>query len=183
MKHKMTIAAFAAATSMMLATFSPVSAQHMDNDDDAAAWSCPAFPGQGMMAPGMMGPRMMMNPGMMRMMQQGMMGPGMMGYGPMMGQGMMGPGMMQQGMMGQGRGGMRGGMMQIQPSLDLTTADVETMLNSHMAWRGVEDYAVGSVSRENDYVIAVEIVDADDEVVRRYEVNRQTGAVRPAREQ
>jgi hypothetical protein len=157
----------------------------------------PAAPGPYMMGPGygpgMMGQGYMMGPNMM----YGQMGPGMMGPGYMMGPGMMGPGMMGQGMMGygmgpymMGRGGMMGygpgygpmgpGMMgRAAPSLDLSVADVKNNLERWLSFRGNPNLKVGKVQEKDKNTITAEIVTKENSLVRRYEIDRSTGFMRP----
>ena len=92
-----------------------------------------------------------------------------------MGQGMMGQGM-GPGMMGQGMGP---GAMQLL-ARDLETSDVERMMNSWLAWQRNPNLKLGKVEAKDEYIIAAEIVTKDGSLVRRYEVNRQTGWMRPA---
>jgi len=88
-----------------------------------------------------------------------------------MGQGMMGPGMTGQGM---GPGAM-------QPlARDLETPDVERMMNSWLAWQRNPNLKLGKIEAKDDYLIVAEIVTKDGSLVQRYEVNRQTGWMRPA---
>lgn len=147
---------------------------------------CPMM-GQGMMGQGH-GPGMMMGPGMMGpgMMGQGY-GPGMMGQGPGMmmqpGYGM-GPGMMMGpgyggGMMGPGYG--PGYQQQAPRDLDLTTDDVRSRLEGMIAWHGNDNVKVGDVEQADDGTIVADIVTKDGSLVRRFQVDRSTGAMRPVR--
>ncbi|PJK29036.1 hypothetical protein [Minwuia thermotolerans] len=150
------------------------------------------WPGRG--GPGMMGqgmnPGMMsqgMNPGMMQgpcpMGGQGMMqGHGMMqGRGMMQGQGMMGG----HGMMGgQGSGMMGSGMMGAAGMAalrqDLTVDEVRHILGHHIEWQGNPNLKLGTVEETDEDTITAEIVTRDDSLVRRLEINRHTGQMRPA---
>lgn len=130
-----------------------------------------------------------MGPGMGR--GYGMMGPGMM-YGPGQGYGMgtppchMGPGMMYGpgpwGGRGMGRGyGMMGPGMMYGPSVpdrQVTAEDVRAMLERRLEWRGNPNLKVGKVEAQDDRIVA-EIVTQDDSLVRRFEVDPQTGRWMP----
>ena len=128
-------------------------------------------PGYGMgygMGPGMMGygmgPGMMMGPG------YGM-GPGMMGYG-------MGPGMMMgQGMMGYGMG--PGMMGRVAPVEELSVNDVKTNFERWLTWMNNPNLKLGKVKEKDKDTITAEIVTKDNSLVRRFEINRETGFVRP----
>ncbi|MEX0696256.1 MAG: hypothetical protein WD099_01805 [Dongiaceae bacterium] len=111
------------------------------------------------------------------MMGSGMMGPGMMGSG-MMGSGMMGPGMGGQGMTGPGMQGDLG--LHVVPSKDLSTDDVRHFLEHRLAVQGNERLKVGEVKEADDDTILADIVTVDDSLVRRWAVDRHTGAMRPA---
>ena len=136
------------------------------------------------MGPGMMGygmPHGMRGYGMPHgMMGQGRMGPGMMGQGRM-GPGMMmdpdnmGPGSMGPGMMGHGMGR---GTMQALPR-DLTPEQVRHMFEHHVEMGGNPNLKVGDVAESGEDSITAEIVTQDGSLVRRFEVNRHTGAMRP----
>lgn len=136
-----------------------------------------------MMQPGYGG--QMMNPGMMGPGQGMMMGPGMMGQGRgmgMMGQGpgtMMQPGyggqMMGPGMMGPGSG------VQAPGDLNLSAEDVRNRLEAMIAWHGNENLKVGEVQEADENTITGDIVTQDGSLVRRFQVDRGTGAMRPAR--
>jgi hypothetical protein len=85
------------------------------------------------------------------------MGPGMMqGYG-------MGPGMMQ-------GYGTPGGF-----SKDLSTDDVRTMLERHLAMMGNKRLKVGDVKENDKNTIVADIVTADGSLVDRVAVNRHSG--------
>jgi hypothetical protein len=149
--------------------------------------------GQGQMGQGqgpMMGQDGMMGQGQMgqgqglMMGQGGMMGQGQMGQGqgPMMGQG----GMMGQGQMGQGQGPMmgQGGMMgqgAFAPlAEDLSVAGVTHIMEHQVAMRQNPNLKVGEVTEVDDDTITADVVTQDGSLVRRYMVDRHTGAMRPA---
>lgn len=151
---------------------------------ESAAAHEPAGPG--MMGPGMMGP--------------GMMGPGMMGGGPAgagpmgppwmmpyacpgmgagwgMGGQAMGPGMMHHGWgagAGPGRGPSGWGMM---PPLrrDLSADDVRHMLGHRLSWMWADRYKLGEVAERDADTITAEILDAEDKLVQRLEIDRHSG--------
>jgi len=125
----------------------------------------------------------------------GMMGPGsgsgygwcpddMMGHG-MMGQGMgpgmmMGHGMMGQGMMGQGMGPGMMGQGQMQPLReDLSVADVRHMMEHRLTWQGNPDHKLGKIEEKDSDTIIAEVVTKDGSPIRKFEVNRHTGSMRP----
>jgi hypothetical protein len=123
-----------------------------------------------------------MGPGMMG---QGT-GPGMMGQGMgpgMMGQGMMGPGMMGQGMgpgmMGPGYGMMAPGMMQ-PLAQDLSTTDVQHMLEHQLTWQQNPNLKIGKVEETDKDTINAEITTQDGSLVQKLVVDRHTGRVQPA---
>lgn len=74
---------------------------------------------------------------------------------------------------------MNSGMMQ-PLARDMTVSDVKRMMNSWLAWQGNSNLKLGKVETKDEYVIAAEIVTTDGSLVQRYEVNRQTGWMRPA---
>jgi len=169
MKTKNRLAVVTAAAALALGTTVFALAQDTagaQQDQGAAtsanSWPCP-------MDQNMMGQRMGEN----------MMGRGMnwgttrqdMNSGMMMGQNMM-----NQNMMGQGMGS---GMMQ-PLARDMTVSDVKRMMNSWLAWQGNSNLKLGKVETKDEYIIAAEIVTTDGSLVQRYEVNRQTGWMRPA---
>ena len=133
----------------------------------------PGYGGQ-MMGRGMMGPGqgMMMEPGMMG---QGR-GMGMMGQGPGM---MMQPGdrgqMMGPGMMGPGGGA------QAPDDLNLSADDVRNRMEAMIAWHGNENLKVGDVQETDEDTITGDIVTQDGSLVRRFQVDRNTGMMQPAR--
>jgi len=145
----------------------------------------PGIMGQGM-GPGMMGPGMGgqgMSPGMMEpgTMGQGM-GPGMMSPG--MGPGMMGPGM-GPAMMAPGMGPRVGGWSglegrRVMPTMQLSTDDVRTFFERHLAALGNERLKVGNVEAMDDDTITAEVVTVDDSLVESFEVDRHTGLISPA---
>lgn len=123
------------------------------------------------MGPEMMGGQgpsgMMMDPQMMaRMMQMhGMMGGGM-GSGMMAGH----PGMMGLGPCGMMAGGDK----------DLSAEQVKDILQGQIAWMGNERLKVGAVQMKDEDTYVAEIVTVDDSLVQTLEVDRKTGAMRPA---
>ena len=84
-------------------------------------------------------------------------------YGCGMGPGMMGP-----------------GMMQPLPD-DLSAAQVKHMLAHRLAWQGNPNVKVGSVQEKDDDTIVAEIVTQDGSLVQKFDVDRHTGWMRPAR--
>ncbi len=105
-------------------------------------------------------------------MGQGMMGQRMMGHG-MMGHGMMGHGMIGHGMMGQGPG------MRVLPSQHLSVDDVRHFLEHRLARRGNKRLKLGEVTQTDDDTIVADVVTVDDSLVRRMQVDRHTGLMRP----
>jgi len=100
------------------------------------------------------------------------------GYG-MMGQG---HGMMGQGhdMMSRGfRHGFKGDCDQegktAARNLDLSVADVKTLLEGRLIRRGNDRLKVGKVEQKDDNTIVAEIVTVDNSLVDRYEIDRKTG--------
>jgi len=174
----------------ILAACGPAVAQQ--NNSDTQTQTAPAAPGpygQGPygMHPGMgYGPGYGMGPGMMYGQGYGM-GPGMMygrGYG-MMGYGM-GPGMMGRGMMGYGMGpgmmgyGMGPGMMgRAAPAENLTKKDVKANLERWLSWMNNPNLKVGKIQEKDKNTITAEIVTKDNSLVRRFEIDRATGFMRP----
>ncbi len=121
--------------------------------------------------PGMMGGQMPMMGGYGMMGQMPMMsGCGMMGQMPMMGSGMMGGQMPM--MDGWGR-------MQILRR-DLKADEVKHMMEHRLVWTGNQDIKLGKVTEKDGDTIEVEIVNKDDKVVQKFEVDRHTGWVQPA---
>jgi len=107
------------------------------------------------------------------------------GYGMMgQGHGMMGQG---HGMMGQGhdmmsrgfRHGFKGDCDQegktAARNLDLSVADVKTLLEGRLIRRGNDRLKVGKVEQKDDNTIVAEIVTVDNSLVDRYEIDRKTG--------
>lgn len=130
--------------------------------------------GQGYGHGGMMGYRHrgMMGPGQSCGMS-GMMGPGMMGSG-MMGPGMMGPG----GKMG--HGGMMGHGGAAPLAEDLSVDQVRHMMEHRVAMMQNPNLKIGEVTANDDDTITADVVTQDDSLVRRFMVDRHTGAMRPA---
>ena len=91
-------------------------------------------------------------------------GYGMMGQMPMMG----GPGMM---------GGW--GRMQILRR-DLKADEVKHMMEHRLVWTGNQDIKLGKVTEKDGDSIEVEIVNKEDKVVQKFEVDRHTGWMQPA---
>ncbi len=121
--------------------------------------------------PGMMGGQMPMMGGYGMMGQMPMMsGCGMMGQMPMMGSGMMGGQMPMMG--GWGR-------MQILRR-DLKADEVKHMMEHRLVWTGNQDIKLGKVTEKDGDSIEVEIVNKDDKVVQKFEVDRHTGWMQPA---
>lgn len=112
------------------------------------------IPGQGMMGQGMM---------------QGIPGQGTQGQQFMPGQGMMGQGMMGQGMPGYGAAPL---------NRDLSVDDVRHMLGHRVEWHGGA-LQLGEVKALDDHVIVAEILDSDGKTVRRFQIDRHTGAMYP----
>jgi hypothetical protein len=115
------------------------------------------------------------------MMGQGM-GPGMMGQG--MGPGMMAPGM-GPGMMAPGMGPRVGGWSglegrRVMPTMQLSTDDVRTFFERHLAALGNERLKIGNVEAMDDDTITAEVVTVDDSLVESFEVDRHTGLISPA---
>jgi len=84
--------------------------------------------------------------------------------------------------MGQGWGmgqGMGPGTIQHLAN-DLKTSDVERMMNSWLAWQRNPNLKLGKVRVKDKYVIIAEIITKDGSLVQGYEINRQTGWMRPA---
>lgn len=134
--------------------------------------------GYGMGGPGMMGYGMG-GPGMMGygMMGYGMGGPGMMGYG------MGGPGMMGRGMMGDGAYGPcpmagRGGYQPL--ARDLSIDDVRHMMQHRVERSGNPNLKLGEVAEHGEDAIAADVVTQDGSLVRRFVVDRHTGAMHPS---
>ena len=100
-------------------------------------------------------------------MSKGMMGQGMMGHG------MMHHGMMGHGMMGQGPG------MRVLPSQHLSIDDVRHFLEHRLARRGNKRLKLGEVTQTDDDTIVADVVTVDDSLVRRMQVDRHTGLMRP----
>ncbi|HMB77518.1 MAG TPA: hypothetical protein VKN76_14055 [Kiloniellaceae bacterium] len=142
-------------------------------------YDCP-YTGQMGSMMGQQGQMPMMGQGQGSMMGQGrgpMMDPqgqmpmmGQQGHMPMMGQGMMG-----QGMMGQSMGP---GMMQPLRQ-DLTTADVQHMLDHELAWQGNPNIKLGPVEETDDDTITADIVTQDGSLVQKLEIDRHTGSMHP----
>lgn len=107
----------------------------------------------------------MMDPQMMQRMMQ------------MRGMGMGGQGMGSQGMMGLGPCG----MMMGGGDKDLSAEQVKDILEGHIAWMGNERLKVGTVEAKDEDTYLAEIVTVDDSLVHTVAVDRNTGAMRPAK--
>jgi hypothetical protein len=62
---------------------------------------------------------------------------------------------------------------------DLTVAESRHMLAHHLAWQGNPNLRLGTVEDMNEDTITAEIVTQDGSLVRRFEIDRHTGAMRP----
>lgn len=172
----------------------PVQQAHMQGrqgmQGGAAGYGQPGYGAQGMPCPmmdrGMMGQRhgrgmmmqpgyggQMMDPGMMGSGQGIMMGPGVMGQDR--GMGMMGPSMMGPGMIGPG------GQAQAPNDLNLSADDVRNRMEAMIAWHGNENLKVGDVQETDEDTITGDVVTQDGSLVRRFQVDRNTGMMQPAR--
>ncbi len=80
-----------------------------------------------------------------------------------------------------GPGLMDGRHTGIQRDKPLTTAQVKAILEGQIAWRG-EDAKVGKVTEKDGDIITADVVKSNGELIRKIEVNRKTGAVRPTRD-
>lgn len=162
----------------------------VDPGPAAAAGSHGQAQGGGAMGQGKMGGGMMGGGPMSRGMsggRQGMMGrgQGMMGGGQgMMGQGTMGNMMkMMLGSMGQrimGRS-MRGQGMRVVPSLNVTVKDVRLFMEKRLELVGNKRLKVGPVKQVGERIITADIVTVDNSLVRRFEIDRNTGWVKKAK--
>ena len=104
-------------------------------------------------------------------------GYGMMGQMPMMG----GPGMMGGQMPMMGGPGMMGGWGRMQIlRRDLKADEVKHMMEHRLVWTGNQDIKLGKVTEKDGDSIEVEIVNKDDKVVQKFEVDRHTGWMQPA---
>lgn len=167
--------AFSAALAAALATVPSNALAHGSHDYDAR----PAEQGHGPM----MGHGRTMRQGHGPMMRQGH--GSMMGQGPMMQQGhgqMMGQGCGQ--MMGHGGRMGHGGMMGqggIAPlAEDLSVDQVRHMMEHRMAMMQNPNLKIGEVADKDDDTISADVVTQDGSLVRRYMIDRHTGAIRPA---
>ncbi|MHA1530184.1 MAG: hypothetical protein ACTSVG_14280 [Alphaproteobacteria bacterium] len=102
------------------------------------------------------------------------------GHGQMMGQGcgsMMGHG----GMMGQGNHGGMMGQGGIAPlAEDLSVDQVRHMMEHRVAMMQNPNLKLGEVADADDDTITADVVTQDGSLVRRFMVDRHTGAMRPA---
>ncbi len=104
-------------------------------------------------------------------------GYGMMGQMPMMG----GPGMIGGQMPMMGGPGMMGGWGRMQIlRRDLKADEVKHMMEHRLVWTGNQDIKLGKVTEKDGDTIEVEIVNKDDKVVQKFEVDRHTGWMQPA---
>jgi|TARA_R110000782_G_scaffold132359_2_gene224339 hypothetical protein len=104
-------------------------------------------------------------------------GYGMMGQMPMMG----GPGMIGGQMPMMGGPGMMGGWGRMQIlRRDLKADEVKHMMEHRLVWTGNQDIKLGKVTEKDGDSIEVEIVNKDDKVVQKFEVDRHTGWMQPA---
>jgi hypothetical protein len=99
---------------------------------------------------------------------------GKMGSGQGCGQG----GMMGRGMMGQGRGGMMG--MAAPLAEDLSIDGVRHIMEHRVAMMQNPNLKVGEIVEQDDDTITADVVTQDGSLVRRFMVDRHTGAMRPA---
>jgi hypothetical protein len=131
--------------------------------------------GPGMMAGenGMSGPEMRKRMQRMHGEMRGRMGQGMMGAPGMM------SGMMSGMMGGMGPIGMCP-MMMARDDKDLSAEQVRAILEGQIAWTGNKRLKVGAVEPRDDESYIADIVTVDDSLVQRVEVDRGTGAMRPA---
>ena len=134
----------------------------------------------GMMGPGMMGPGYGPGPGY----GYGP-GPGY-GYGPGYGPGFdpcpgfgMAPGMMGPGY-GMGPGMMTPSFGAAAPAKDLSADDVRAGMERSLAWHDNKRLKVGEVKEVDEDTIVADILTLDDSLVQRWQVDRHTGAMRPA---
>jgi hypothetical protein len=93
-------------------------------------------------------------------------------------QGMMGQGM-GPGMMGPGYGMMGPGLMQ-PLAQDLSTTDVQHMLEHQLTWQQNPNLKIGKVEETDKDTITAEITTQDGSLVQRLAVDRHTGRVQPA---
>ena len=104
-------------------------------------------------------------------------GYGMMGQMPMMG----GPGMIGGQMPMMGGPGMMGGWGRMQIlRRDLKADEVKHMMEHRLVWTGNQDIKLGKVTEKDGDSIEVEIVNKEDKVVQKFEVDRHTGWMQPA---
>jgi hypothetical protein len=137
----------------------------------------------------------MMGQGYGPMMGQGCGGMMGRGHGPMMGQhhgrmmghgNMMGYGHMDHGRMGQGWGPMMGqGRMMGQGAYaplaeDLSVDGVRHIMEHRVAMRQNPNLKVGEITEVDDDTITADVVTQEGSLVRRFMIDRHTGAMRPA---
>jgi len=106
-------------------------------------------------------------------------GPGARGY--MQGQG---PGMMQGNGYGYGHGGYgSGGCQNGGQALDapLTVDDVRANLQKHIEWKGNDRLKVGTVIETDANTITAKIVTVDDSLVRKVQIDKNTGRYTPVK--
>jgi hypothetical protein len=93
----------------------------------------------------------------------------------------MGPGMMMAPGMGPRVGGWSGlEGRRVMPTMQLSTDDVRTFFERHLAALGNERLKVGNVEAMDDDTITAEVVTVDDSLVESFEVDRHTGLISPA---
>jgi hypothetical protein len=101
-------------------------------------------------------------------------------HGGMMGHGMMGHGMM---------GGMMGGMMSpgmgpggpFATNKDLSAENIKDIIEGHFAWMGNKRLTAGKVTKMDESTYLAEVVTVDGSLVQKFEVDRNTGSMRPVR--
>ena len=84
-------------------------------------------------------------------------------------------------MMGKGSGGGMGSHQgyakgfKMDRALDLSAAEVKTLVEARLIMRGNDRLKVGKVSQKNDQTFVVDIVTIDDSLVRQIEVDSNNG--------
>jgi len=63
---------------------------------------------------------------------------------------------------------------------DLKADEVKHMMEHRLVWTGNQDIKLGKVTEKDGDTIEVEIVNKDDKVVQKFEVDRHTGWMQPA---
>ena len=80
----------------------------------------------------------------------------------------------------QGGYGMGPGMMgRVAPVEELSVNDVKTNFERWLTWMNNPNLKLGKVKEKDKDTITAEIVTKDNSLVRRFEINRETGFVRP----